>query len=745
LALGAALLRIAAAGEQPADPSLLTVERIFVKHEFKTADWGPARWLKDGSGYTTLEASEKSKEAKDVVRYDPASGQREVLVSAASLIPPGDTKPLKIEGYAWSDDARKLLLFTNAQRVWRQNTRGDYWVFDRGNGKLQKLGAKAEPSTLLFATLSPSGDKGAYVHRNNLHVQNLDDLGVVPLTTDGSDTIINGTSDWVYEEEFGLRHAFRWSPDGKHLAYWQFDTSGVPNFSLVNYTDGLYPKITTFPYPKAGQTNSACRIGVVAASGGTTHWFDAGADARNHYIPELVWTPDSRAVVFQQLNRLQNENRVLRGDVASGQTQVLYTDRDKAWVDVTHGWHWVKAGEQFLWLSEQDGWRHLYSVSRSGTPVTLLTPGDYDVVSIAGVDEKLVAAYLIASPDNPTQRYLYRVPLAGGGKLERVTPEGQPGIHSYVPSPDGRWAFHTYSRFGQPPVIDLVRLPSHERVRVLADNSALRAKLDRLKPCPPEFFRVDIGGGVKLDAWCIKPPDLDPAKRYPVVFHVYGEPAGQTVLDGWGGEGYLWHCLLAQQGYLVMSLDNRGTPAPRGREWRKSVYRQVGILSSADQAAGTRQILRERPYVDPERIGIWGWSGGGSMTLNAMFRYPDLYRIGMAIAFVSNMRFYDTIYQERYMGLPADNEAGYRDGSPISFAQRLQGRLLLVYGTGDDNCHYQNCEALVNELVKHNKPFSLMVYPNRTHSIREGDNTRRHLYETLTRYLHENLPPGPKK
>ena len=264
-----------------------------------------------------------------------------------------------------------------------------------------------------------------------------------------------------------------------------------------------------------------------------------------------------------------------------------------------------------------------------------------------------------------------------------------------------------------------------------------------LKPCATEFFRVNISNGPPLDAWCIKPPDFDPARRYPLLIHVYGEPAGSTVVDTWGGETYLWHCLLAQRGYVVISIDNRGTATPRGRDWRKSIYRQIGILASADQAAATREILRERPYLDPARVGIWGWSGGGSMSLNAIFRYPDLYQTAMAIAFVANQRFYDTIYQERYMGLPADNEAGFKNGSPITFAHQLKGNLLLVYGTGDDNCHYQNCEVLVNELIKQNKPFDQMPYPNRTHAIKEGDNTRRHLFETLTRYLAANLPVTP--
>ncbi|MCY2991797.1 MAG: S9 family peptidase [Planctomycetota bacterium] len=729
-------------GEQPQDRSLLTLERIFGMAEFKTDDRGPSQWLKHGSGYTTLESSEKLKEAKDVVQVDPVSGRREVLVPAARLVPPREPRPLTIESYAWSDDGQKLLIFTNSQRVWRLNTRGDYWVYDRKHGQLNKLGGKAEPSTLMFAAFSPDGRHVAYVCRSNLYVQDLDDLHITQLTSDGSEHLINGTADWVYEEEFSLRKAFRWSPNSRHIAYWQFDTSGVPEFRLVNYTDTLYPKITPFAYPKVGQTNSACRVGVVPASGGPTMWFQTTADPRNHYIPEMEWAPDSKSVVFQQLNRLQNTNQVTRGEVATGAVQVLLTDRDDAWVDVAQDWHWLGKGKRFLWLSERDGWRHLYAVSRSGQEMKLLTPGDYDVIGIAGVDEQRGWVYCIASPDNPTQRYLYRVPLDGSGKARRVTPDDQPGTHSYQISKDCQWAFHTVSRFGKPPVLSLIRLPEHRSVRTLIDNAQLREKLAALQKCPSEFFRVDIGEGVQLDVWCMQPPKLDPRRRYPLLLHVYGEPAGQTVLDVWGGDSYLWHQMLAQQGYLVMSIDNRGTAAPRGREWRKCIYRQIGSLASGDQAAATRKILGQRSYVDPERIGIWGWSGGGSMSLNAIFRYPDLYRTALAIAFISDQRFYDTIYQERYMGLPTDNEAGYKNGSPITYSHQLKGNLLLVYGTGDENCHYQNCEVLINRLIEHNKQFSLMAYPNRTHSIREGANTRRHLYETLTRYLHEHLPAG---
>jgi dipeptidyl-peptidase-4 len=466
----------------------------------------------------------------------------------------------------------------------------------------------------------------------------------------------------------------------------------------------------------------------------------------------MDWAGNSTAVVLQHLNRHQNRNEIMLcqlddgwfGDVRTKEPIKVMVERDDAWVDVGDDLKWTKDGRSFTWLSERDGWRHIYRIARDGRKVTLLTQDKSDVISIESIDEKGGWVYYIASPDNPTQRYLYRTTLDGNSIAQRVTPVDQPGTHSYRISNDSRWALHTCSTFDSPAVVDLVSLPAHRRIRLLEDNADYRAKIVALNSPLTGFLRVDIGDGIELDAWCIKPSDFDPRKKYPLLIYVYGEPAGQTVLDKWTGKNdrHLWHLMLAQQGYVVASIDNRGTPAPRGREWRKSVYRQVGILASQDQAAAVRALVDKWPFVDPDRIGVWGWSGGGSMTLNAMFRYPELYRTGIAIAFVADQRYYDTVYQERYMSLPIDNPDGFRDGSPITFAKNLQGNLMIIHGTGDDNCHYQNCQALINELVKHNKVFSMMSYPNRTHAIKEGPNTRRHLYETMTDYLMTNMPPN---
>src|ERR1041384_82822 len=729
---------------QQTDPSILTLERLFGSAEFVSETLGPVRWMDGGAGYTRLEPSTTVKGGRDIIRYDVESGRRETLVAADRFFVKGVATPLNIENYSWSPDKKLLLIFTNSERVWRQRTRGDYWVLNLATGKLTKLGGDAKPSTLMFAKFSPDGTAVGYVRENNIYVQSLADNSITRLTVDGSRTIINGTFDWVYEEELDLRDGWRWSPDGNHIAYWQLDASGVRDFDLINNTDSLYPRVIPVQYPKAGEQNSASRIGVVSAKGGATTWLEVPGDPRNHYLARMDGAANSDEVALQQLNRLQNTNLVMLGDRRTGKVRTVLTERDDAWVDVDSDLEWLDGGKRFLWVSERDGWRHAYAVSRDGASMKLITAGAFDLTDVDSVDEAGGWLYYRASPDNATQRYLYRAALDGSGKQERVSPANQPGTHTYNIAPNSSCAFHTYSSFGRPPKIDLVRLPTHSSMRTVVENASVIERVSKLRRGSSEFFQVNVGNGVQLDSWMIKPPDFDPSKKYPVLFHVYGEPAGQTVLDAWGSNNYLWHLLLSQQGYIVMSVDNRGTPAPKGRKWRKVVYRQIGVLASQEQAAAAKAITDRFKFVDENRNGIWGWSGGGSMTLNMMFRYPDVYKTGMSVAPVANQRYYDTIYQERYMGLPQQNAEDYKQGSPITFADKLKGNLLVVHGSGDDNVHYQNTEALINALVAANKPFTMMEYPNRTHSISEGPNTMRHLYELLTRYLRQNLAAGPR-
>ncbi len=729
--------------QQNVSGSRLSLQRIFDSKEFTAERFGPARWMKDGISYTTLENSEAVKGGQDIVLYQAATGKREILVSASKLVAAGESAPLSIENYEWSNDGKLLLIFTNSKRVWRQNTRGDFWVLNLVSGSLKKLGAEFEPSTLQFAKFAPAGRRAAYVQKNDIYAEDLDSGRVVRLTWDGSETRSNGTFDWVYEEEFSLRDGFRWSPDGRLIAFWQIDSSGIEDYYLINNTDSLYPRLIPIKYPKVGVMNSVCRIGIVSSSGGPVTWLSVPGDPRDTYIARMDWAAGSQNVVFQHLNRLQNTNEVMLGDASTGEVRTVFTDRDDAWVEVVDDLAWLDNGKEFIWPSEKDGWRHVYRVSRMNGEAALITPGAFDVLSVETIDEKGGWLYYIASPDRPTERYLFRIRLDGKGKAERISPADRPGTHSYQISPSGQWAIHTYSTLETPPVTDLVRLPRHVVARTLAANADLTAKVKAIDRTPAEFFRVDIGGGILLDGLSLKPPDFDASKSYPLFIYIYGEPAGQTVLDRWGGNTYLWHLMLAQQGYIVISIDPRGTPAPRGREWRKCIYRKVGILAPADHAAAVKAFIAERPYIDALRVGIWGWSGGGSMTLNAMFKYPELYKTGMSVAPVSDQHLYDTIYQERYMGLPKDDEEGFKEGSPINFAANLKGNLLIVHGTGDDNVHYQSLERLVNELVANNKMFSMMSYPNRSHGIYEGKGTTLHLYETLTGFLNRNMPPGP--
>ncbi len=726
---------------QTTDDSVLSIDRIFNSSDFDSQGVGGFRWLKSGNAYTKIEPSVAVKGGTDLISYEIETNKRVVLLSAEKLIPNGATTPLRINGYEWSADNQQMLIFTNTKRVWRLNTLGDYWVLDLTSGKLQKLGGDAKPSTLMFAKFSPNGKRIGYVRENNIYVENIADGKITQLTSDGSKTLINGTSDWVNEEELGLRDCWRWSPDSQSIAYWQFDSEGIKDFILVNNTDDLYPKLTYLPYPKAGTTNAAVRVGVIGANGGNTKWMNTPGDLRQHYIAMMDWTNNSDELIIQHLNRLQNANQVMFADAKTGNVRTVLTEKDEAWVDVNMPrMTWLEGGKSFLWESERDGWQHIYKVSRDGTNIKLITAGNFDVVNIQSVDETNGWLYYIASPENATQRYLFRTKLDSSGKVEKITPDTQKGWNSYNISPNSRWAFHTYSAFGKAPRFEVVDVANKNLVRTMVDNVELQTKVDKLSKGSQEFFRIGIGEGVSLDGWMIKPPNFDPGKKYPILYYVYGEPAGQTVLDSWGGDGYLWHLMLSQQGYIVASIDNRGTPAPRGREWRKIAYRKIGVISSQDQANAVKAMIAKMPFIDASRVGIWGWSGGGSSTLNAMFRYPDIYKTGMSVAPVPNMRFYDTIYQERYMGLPDTNAEDYKQGSPVTFAKNLKGDLLIVHGTGDDNVHYQGTETLINELIKENKQFTMMAYPNRTHGIFEGENTTRHLYSLLTRYLNEHLP-----
>ena len=751
LAAATALAMSTSLAAQPrgSDPAALSVERIFATGDFRADRMGPVRWL-DDSTYTAVEAAAGGNGA-EIVQYDAATGRRSVLVSAAALTPAGSAASLEVEDYEWSANRARLLVFTNSARVWRANTRGDFWVLDLASRRLRKLGAAAaKPSTLQFAKFSPGGDRVAYVRENNLYVETLGTGRIVALTRDGSKTTINGTFDWVYEEELYMRDGFRWSPDGSRIAYWQLDAKGVRDFLLINNTDSLYSFVTPIQYPKAGTTNSAARIGVVRVNGGPTTWLKIPGDPRNNYLARMDWAGGAKEVAVQQLNRRQTQNTLWFANATSGVAHEVLVERDSAWLDIWDdhvgygpgpSLHWFDGGASFLWLSERDGWRHAYLVARDGS-TRRVTSGAYDVMRVVHVDATNRWLYFEGSPSNATQLALWRVKLDGSSTPERLTPAAAGGRHGYIVAPGGGWAVHDASAWATPPSVDIVRLPSHEVVRSLVSNNALRARLGTLAAGPSEFFQVEVGDGVKLDGWMMKPPGFDSTRKYPVLFTVYGEPAAQTVTDAWGGATWLWHLMLTQQGYIVASVDNRGTPAPRGRAWRKALLNQFGSLRVQDQSRAATAIAR-RPYVDSTRIGVWGWSGGGASTLHLLFRAPEVYRMGMSVAPVPDVHNYDTIYQERYVGLPSTDSLAYYDASAINFVDGLRGDLLLVHGSGDDNVHFQGSEQLINAMIAANKAFTMMEYPNRTHGIYEGKGTTVHLYNLLTRYLKEHLPASP--
>lgn len=704
-----------------------TLASLYGPNAWKQKSFGLSRWIGKGEAYAVLEA-----DGKEIARYETESGRRSLLLPRQDLV---------ISSFELTPDATRAVLFTNTKKVWRENTRGDYWFIDLNTGNRRKLGGPAPESSLQFAKFSPDATRIAYVRENNLYVENAATGAITQLTRDGSETLVNGTSDWVYEEEFSLRDGFRWSPDSKSIAYLQFDTSQIERFPLVNETDSLYPKIQWYRYPKAGTPNATVRAGVVSSAGGETTWMRITGDSRTSYLPRLDWAANSTELVLEHLNRKQTVNQVFLADAATGAVRLIHKEEDPAWLDVLDDIQFLDDGKRFLWMSESDGWTRVYSIARDGSARQAITPAQVDVASIVGTDEAAHWLYYIASPADATQRHLYRTRLDGTGTPERLT-KGR-GWHTYQLSPNAHYAFETVSTFDAPAETRLIRLPAYRSLRVLANNTEFRKQTADLMKPPTEFFHLKIDDTVTLDGWMIKPPGFVPTRKYPLLVHVYSEPFDLTATDRFTTRS-LFHRALAREGYIVVSLDNRGTPALKGRAWRKAIHPEIGPLSSREQAAATRTLLATRPYLDPARVAVWGWSGGGTATLNLLFRYPDLFKLGMAVAPVPDQRLYDSVYQERYMGTPENDLANYTASSPIHFAAGLRGNLLLIHGTGDDNVHWQGTQILINKLIELNKQFDMVVYPNRTHAINEGKGTTLHLHTTLARYLLNHLrEPNP--
>jgi dipeptidyl-peptidase 4 len=702
-------------------------------------------WSADGNSYFVNYGGEISE-------FNLVNRTRKVILSLKQLSQKSKEQITEIDHFFFSADYKKILIYTASKKVWRYNTRGDYWVYTVSDGSLFKLGGSLPPSSLMFAKFSPDATKVGFVSGHNIYVEDLSSRRLKALTSNGSRKMINGTFDWVYEEEFFCRDGFRWSPDGHAIAYWQINDSSTRDYDMLNTTDSVYSRVVPVEYPVAGQMPSPFKIGVVAVTGGKTNWMNIPVNVKlGTYLPRMEWAANSQELIVQRMNRNQNESDLMMCNVKTGDCHTLYHEKADTWIDIIAlweddykmgRWDWFKNGSEFLWASEKDGWRHLYRVSRDGKTELLLTPGNYDVMRITLVDEKNNQVYFIASPDNATQAYLYRCSLDGKGTAERLTPAGETGTHEYEISPNGKYAAHQFSNYYTPEISEWVTLPDHqplegfEKIKLNPADSAASGI---------SFFTVKTVDGVTMDGWMEKPVPFDPAKKYPVVFYVYTEPWEETVLDRFGiTDVYgMYPGGPAKDGYIYISLDNRGTSAPKGAPWRKAIYRKIGQVNIRDQAMAAAEICKW-PFVDTSRIAVWGWSGGGSATLNLMFQYPEIYKTGIAIAAVGNMLTYDNIYQERYMGNPLETRDDYVNGSAISHVAGLRGNLLYIHGSGDDNVHFSNAEMLLNELIKYNKTFQFMEYPNRTHAINEGPGTTEHLHLLFKNYLNAHCPPGGK-
>ena len=702
------------------------------------------KWTNDGDSYYKLESNQLN-------TYKLPNHDVTTVISKDQLTPEGQKTPLKVAYFKFSLDQQKVLLFTNTKKVWRLNTKGDYWVFNFKTNKLFQIGKSLPSSSLMFAKFSPDGTKVAYVSDNNIYSEDLSNNTITPLTTNGTVSLINGTFDWAYEEEFSCRDGFRWSPDSKSIAYWQIDASKIKKFYMINNTDAIYSELIPLEYPKVGETPSKCRIGVVKLSDAKTDWINIPGNASQNYLVRMEYIPNTNNLLVQQLNRKQNNSKLYKVDNDKGTTALIYEESDEAWVDIfkignsraidyTNNFSFLKDNRSILWVSEKDGWRHLYQVSLENKPEILITKGEYDVIDLKHINVKEGYVYYLASPNNATQKYLYRTKLNGKGKNELLSPEILKGTHDYSFSSNGTYAQHTFSNHFTPRSREFITIKDH---KALTDKESIVKNLKEIEKEPTtEFFSVTTIDNVEMDGWMVKPTNFDPSKKYPVVFFVYSEPANNTVKDTYGvGRNWFYQGSLADDGYISISLDNRGTPAPKGREWRKSIYRKIGVINIQDQAMAAKEILKW-DFVDAERIAVWGHSGGGSATLNLLFKYPEIYKTGISLAAVANQLSYDNIYQERYMGLPSENMDDFIAGSPITYAKNLEGNLLYIHGTADDNVHYQNAEMLVNELIKHNKLFQFMPYPNRSHGFREGEGTFKHLSNLYTNYLKLHCPPG---
>lgn len=713
----------------------ITLEDIWQRFTFFPRSVPGFNFQNDGSHYTRLEQNR-------INQYDLVSGNRTETIFDPASVSGVDGFNGIVDDYSFSDDETKILIKTATEQIYRHSTRANFYVYDRKGKTLKTIFSEGKQR---YATFNPQGDKVAFVHNNNLYYQDFNTGKVTQITNDGAtNSIINGATDWVYEEEFAFDRAFEWSGDGETIAFLRFDESAVKEFTMTNYRDGLYPEYVTFKYPKVGETNAKVTVHLFNTALGRT--LDVAASLNeDYYIPRIKWTKDPNQLCVYRMNRHQSQLELLLANAKTGKTTLLLKESSKTYISefVLDNLFFLEDGKSFLWTSEKDGWHHIYRYDMKGKQLQQLTAGQWDVTELYGIDEKEGLVYYQAAEKTPLERQVYSVSTQGKRKQKLANAAGW---NSAQFSSTFDYFVLTHSTINNPETFTVYDKTGKE-IRKIEDNSALAKKQETYGTQPASFFAFENSEGVELNGYMIKPANFNENQRYPVLMFVYGGPGSQTASDSWKGQNYWWFQMLAQQGYIVVSVDNRGTGA-RGVEFKKMTYQQLGKYETIDQIEAAK-YLGTLNYVDPNRIGIFGWSYGGYMSSLCAMKGEGTFKAAIAVAPVTNWKWYDTIYTERFMRTEEENPDGYRDNSPVYFADQLQGAYLLVHGLGDDNVHFQHTAEMTNALISANKQFDTYLYPNRNHGI-FGDNARLHLYTKMTNFLNDNLRgPGvsvrPKK
>ncbi len=695
-------------------PQPLTLESIFASPELRTKGLAGVQWLPEGSSFSFIKGG-------DLYRHEVVTG-KETLVLAASSLPGKAT----LDDYQWSSDGKQLLLATNMRQIWRHSSEGQYFIYDLATKKARALSGITGPQR--NAKFSPDGSRVGFVRHNNLFVVDLASGVETQLTTDGSDDIINGQFDWVYEEEFGIADGWQWSPDGKKIAYWRLDQTRVQPFAMEDMMS-LYPSVFWLKYPKAGEANALVQIGVLDLETRATKWMDLGEET-DIYIPRIKWTPNSGLLSIQRLNRLQNKLDLMFADVQSGATRVVVKETDPCWVDVSDDLLFLKKKEQFIWTSERSGFLHAYLYDYNGRMLAQLTTGDWEISALQGFDEATGWLYFTGKREGAIEQHVYRANVTSNA-FEHLSNK-RAGWHTPNFAPDFRHVLGFFSDAKTPTQISL-RKSDATLVRWLEQNEALAQRAT----IAPQFVQVKTSDdGTLLNAWMMKPANFDSTKKYPVIMFGYSGPGAQHATNQWSGSRYWWHQFMTEKGFIIFCIDSRGTGG-RGKKFKNLVYGDLGKWSTHDQIEGAKYLSR-LPFVEASRIGIWGHSGGGYLTSMAMTKGAPHFKAGIARAPVTDFRLYDSIWTERYMGLPQQNAAGYKSASVMTYADRLQGRLLLVHGMADDNVHMQNTVQLQEALQAANKQFEVMYYHGRNHRI-SGGNTDLHLHTLMTEFFMKNL------